>query len=209
MKWAKTNRGFTIVELLIVVVVIAILASVTVVAYSGVKNKTDDTVTINAVNEWAKLLVMYATETGEYPFTGSKTQTQPYASDNDTISRNYPCLGLYPGNVCANTNNSGVIGTGHTFVDTDFNTLLTQKYGKAIPQPSTKDIAINGEPHRGAFFSIVSYATGAAPAGSGPNIVFFVSAATCPTTVAGYTVSRSTSASGGSRCNFALPDFRR
>lgn len=34
--------GFTIVELLIVVVVIAILASITVVAYSGVQNSAHD-----------------------------------------------------------------------------------------------------------------------------------------------------------------------
>lgn len=35
--WAKRNNpGFTIVELLIVIVVIAILAAVTTVAYSGI-----------------------------------------------------------------------------------------------------------------------------------------------------------------------------
>ena len=44
MQWAKqTPRGFTIVELLIVVVVIAILAAITVVAYSGIQNRTNDT----------------------------------------------------------------------------------------------------------------------------------------------------------------------
>lgn len=39
MKRAKTNKGFTIVELLIVVVVIAILAAITIVAYNGIQNR--------------------------------------------------------------------------------------------------------------------------------------------------------------------------
>lgn len=40
MKWARTGRaGFTIVELLIVVVVIAILAAITIVAYNGVTRR--------------------------------------------------------------------------------------------------------------------------------------------------------------------------
>jgi prepilin-type N-terminal cleavage/methylation domain-containing protein len=38
--WAKHNQqGFTIVELLIVIVVIAILAGITIVAYNGIQNK--------------------------------------------------------------------------------------------------------------------------------------------------------------------------
>lgn len=36
------RSGFTIVELLIVVVVIAILAAITVVAYTGIQNRTYD-----------------------------------------------------------------------------------------------------------------------------------------------------------------------
>lgn len=39
MKWAQKQTGFTIVELLIVVVVIAILAAITVVAYNGITER--------------------------------------------------------------------------------------------------------------------------------------------------------------------------
>ena len=39
----KNQKGFTIVELLIVIVVIAILAAITIVAYNGIQNRANDT----------------------------------------------------------------------------------------------------------------------------------------------------------------------
>ena len=43
IKTLKDNRGFTIVELLIVIVVIAILAAITIVAYNGIQNQAKTT----------------------------------------------------------------------------------------------------------------------------------------------------------------------
>lgn len=55
--YGKTNTsGFTIVELLIVIVVIAILAAVTVVAFNGVQNRANDSSTQASVSQIYKKL---------------------------------------------------------------------------------------------------------------------------------------------------------
>jgi len=43
MKWAKQTHGFTIVELLIVIVVIGILAAITIVSFNGVQERAKTT----------------------------------------------------------------------------------------------------------------------------------------------------------------------
>ena len=46
--WAKKRQsGFTIVELLIVIVVIGILAAITIVAYSGIQSRATDSVNLS------------------------------------------------------------------------------------------------------------------------------------------------------------------
>lgn len=60
-------RGFTVVELLVVIVVVAILATVTVVAYNGVQARARDGVRISTVNKLAKALEMYYLDNGHYP----------------------------------------------------------------------------------------------------------------------------------------------
>lgn len=62
--------GFTIVELLIVVVVIAILAAITIVAYNGIQTRAKDTQMVTAVNEYVKGLKAYNAEKGNIPYYG-------------------------------------------------------------------------------------------------------------------------------------------
>ena len=61
--------GFTIVELLIVIVVIAILAAITIVAYNGVRQRASNTSRIAAARGYVTLLSLYYTTNGTYPFT--------------------------------------------------------------------------------------------------------------------------------------------
>jgi prepilin-type N-terminal cleavage/methylation domain-containing protein len=57
-KWAKQN-GFTIVELLIVVVVIAILAAITIVSYNGIQNRAKESAAQSAASQVAKKIALW------------------------------------------------------------------------------------------------------------------------------------------------------
>jgi prepilin-type N-terminal cleavage/methylation domain-containing protein len=63
----KTKSGFTIVELLIVIVVIAILATITVVAYNGIQQRARASAAASALNQAAKKLAIYSLENSTYP----------------------------------------------------------------------------------------------------------------------------------------------
>lgn len=64
----KKQSGFTIVELLIVIVVIGILAAITIVAYNGVQNRANNTKIDTLAKEIADKAEVYAADKdGVYP----------------------------------------------------------------------------------------------------------------------------------------------
>jgi len=70
----RQQQGFTIVELLIVVVVIAILAAITVVAYNGIQNRANNTRVMSDIRQALTLIEAYNAEKGSYPSTGGLSQ---------------------------------------------------------------------------------------------------------------------------------------
>ena len=66
--WEKyKQKGFTIVELLIVIVVIAILAGITIVAYNGIQTRARDNVRKADLNSLAKAIEAFYAINGNYP----------------------------------------------------------------------------------------------------------------------------------------------
>ena len=61
------SHGFTIVELLIVIVVIAILAAISIVAYNGIQNRAHDTAIQNDLNNISKQIRQYVILNGSFP----------------------------------------------------------------------------------------------------------------------------------------------
>lgn len=63
----QLERGFTLVELLIVIVIIGILAGITIVAYSGIQDRAKNTALLAAFDATEKALRIYKTINDDYP----------------------------------------------------------------------------------------------------------------------------------------------
>lgn len=70
-KIGKSIAGFTLVELLIVIVIIAILAAITIVAYNGIQARARDSVRKSDVAQITKALQTYNIDKGNYIESGS------------------------------------------------------------------------------------------------------------------------------------------
>ena len=84
----KSRSGFTIVELLVVVVVIAILAAIVVSAYNGVQARSRDAKRRTDVANIIKAMELYYNDTGSYPVpianTGSVINNGWYTSGDSS-----------------------------------------------------------------------------------------------------------------------------
>ncbi len=63
----KHTRGFTIIELLIVIIVIGVLATVTLVTFNGLRARSYDTQSASEFNAIQKALENFYTINGRYP----------------------------------------------------------------------------------------------------------------------------------------------
>lgn len=84
----KHTSGFTIVELLIVIVIIGILAAITIVAYNGTQNRAKNTSVQNDIKQVQRLVESYNALNGSYPSTGGLSQVYTdvncsFAADSD------------------------------------------------------------------------------------------------------------------------------
>jgi type II secretion system protein G len=88
-KRSTGKQGFTIVELLIVIVVIGILAAITIVAYNGVQARARDTTRKSDLSIIAKAINLYYSDNGAYPPGAAGWCTElsnpPYPQTRDAL----------------------------------------------------------------------------------------------------------------------------
>lgn len=93
----KSKSGFTIVELLIVIVVIAVLAAITIVAYNGIQERARASSVASALNQANKKLALYQVDNpNQYPsdlssigVTDGNNITYQYTVNNSTNPPTY------------------------------------------------------------------------------------------------------------------------
>ena len=181
----KTAHGFTIVELLIVIVVIAILAAISIVAYNGIQQRAKNSQTESALAAWVKALNLYKIENSRWP-------------------AGYACLGEGYGRGLSGDAGSGFQcrqdGAGGAYENATFNTAMEPYLGGNKPTPAFVTAVIDGTTWRRGL----SYLFG----GGAGNLVYIIATydgalSACPT-VSGLTGSRAVRSNGNTDCTYNL-----
>lgn len=178
----KSTRGFTIVELLIVVVVIAILAVISTVAYTNFQQRARNTQTVSAVSTYIKALNLYKIDNGQHP----------------TVVPAGSCLGTgYDSLECDSANSYNVN-------QSNLNMVLAPYFGSSAPMPSN----VLGEITAGRQFGGAVYVWNTSIYGGSQNGgigLYHQGAGSCP--VIGGITLRSTDSyidGSGSWCRYAM-----
>ena len=169
MKNRQPKDGFTIVELLIVVVVIAILAAITIVSYNGISDRASQAAIQSEVQDVTKKLLLYAADnsdvyppnlsdigiksdsettyqytpgTGTFYLTGSSSKY----SYNTSATQTSPTLGIYPGHSFVVWNKFKNAATTPLPTATQDSSVFRTTAPSLRIGPSTTGVAIRGTP---------------------------------------------------------------
>ena len=142
MRSVYKQKGFTIVELLIVIVIIGILAALVIVAYNGIQTRARNTQVASSIQVYRKALLQYAVENQSYPSTGRAC-----------LGQDYPDTGVFT----AANNRQCFRSNSTATIDTNFNNALKPYLGNATQLPMTNNTIFGagvspGWTTRGALF---------------------------------------------------------
>lgn len=73
----QQKQGFTIVELLVVIVVISILATIAIISYAGIQQRANNASRTAEFRLWVEAFDMYKAQFGVYPLVARGTASDP------------------------------------------------------------------------------------------------------------------------------------
>lgn len=140
-KIKSTTDGFTLVELLIVIVIIAILSAISIVSYNGIRERAEGAQYVAAFDAYEKAIMMYYNQYDSYPIV-------------DNPDKPYACLGSGYTQTADFTTGECFKVAGHVFgvVNATTNNEF-QKVMSGMPiLPSKSSLSSGDEYVRGIFY---------------------------------------------------------
>jgi general secretion pathway protein G len=132
----QTNQGFTIVELLIVIVIIAILAAITIIAYNGVQGRATFAREQSDLKTLTKALELYKVDNSAYPITTGQSGCTYNWCGWDQATGDSFIVGLSPKYISKTPQMPSALGNGDTYLyqsnGTDYE-LIRYKNDSQLP----------------------------------------------------------------------------
>jgi prepilin-type N-terminal cleavage/methylation domain-containing protein len=138
----KRIQGFTIVELLIVIVIIGILAALVIVAYNGIQNRANDTTVQSDIANMVRKIKLYEAEDGILP-AGGAVRTSGVDSGGNSLFPNFTFKGTRSAYDLTVNNLYYCNGVETATGATSFRVLIRSKSGNTYSYMSSTSVTQN------------------------------------------------------------------
>ena len=176
--YSIVRRGFTLVEVMIVVTIVAVLAGIILVVYPGIQAGARNDATSSQTTVLSEALEKYYEKNGEYPTCADMTAAPATISSNTLIGINPNVFTRVGGTSGTNSIScSGLTGSNLVYTPAASGLDYTLQYKEEY---TGKTVTINSRHHQAD--EVASTVSGLSVAQSGANVVATANSTPCTTT---------------------------